>query len=35
MNAGRRDNLFTLDSNLMNRAGAHMIAGSAILCEKN
>ena len=34
MNAVRRGNLFTLDGNLLNRAGPRMIAGTAILCEK-
>jgi iron complex transport system substrate-binding protein len=32
--AVRRDNLFKLDGNLLNRAGPRMIAGAAILCEK-
>jgi iron complex transport system substrate-binding protein len=34
MTAVRRGNLFTLDGNLLNRAGPRMIAGTAILCEK-
>ena len=34
MTAVRRDNLFTLDGNLLNRAGPRMIAGTAALCEK-
>ena len=34
MTAVRRDNLFRLDSNLLNRAGPRMIAGAAVLCEK-
>jgi len=32
--AVRNDNLFTIDGNLMNRAGPRMIAGAAQLCEK-
>ena len=34
MNAVRSDNLFTLDGNLLNRAGPRMIAGTTALCEK-
>ena len=34
MRAVRDDNLFTLDGNLLNRAGPRMIAGAAALCEK-
>ena len=34
MTAVRRDNLFRLDGNLLNRAGPRMIAGTAALCEK-
>jgi iron complex transport system substrate-binding protein len=34
MTAVRRNNLFQLDGNLLNRAGPRMIAGAAILCEK-
>ena len=32
--AVKRDNLFTLDGNLLNRAGPRMIEGTGILCEK-
>jgi iron complex transport system substrate-binding protein len=32
--AVRNDNLFTIDGNLVNRAGPRMIAGAAMLCEK-
>lgn len=32
--AVRRDNLFKLDGNLLNRAGPRMIAGTVALCEK-
>ena len=32
--ANRQDNLFTIDGNLLNRAGPRMIAGTAVLCEK-
>jgi iron complex transport system substrate-binding protein len=32
--AVRRDNLFKLDGNLLNRAGPRMIAGARVLCEK-
>lgn len=32
--AVRNDNLFTIDGNLVNRAGPRMIAGAAVLCEK-
>lgn len=34
MTAVRRDNLFQLDGNLLNRAGPRMLAGAAVLCEK-
>lgn len=34
MTAVRRNNLFLVDGNLMNRAGPRMIAGAASLCEK-
>src|SRR5476649_2576819 len=34
MKAVRGDNLYTLDGNLLNRAGPRMIAGTAALCEK-
>lgn len=34
LTATRRDNLFTVDGNLLNRAGPRMIAGTAVLCEK-
>ncbi|WP_295990086.1 cobalamin-binding protein [Rugamonas sp.] len=34
MKAVRGNNLFTLDGNLLNRAGPRMIAGTAALCEK-
>ncbi len=34
MTAVRRNNLFRVDSNLLNRAGPRMIAGTASLCEK-
>jgi len=34
LKATRQDNLFTIDGNLMNRAGPRMIAGTAVLCEK-
>jgi len=34
MTATRNDNLFTVDGNLLNRAGPRMIAGTAVLCEK-
>lgn len=34
LSATRRDNLFTVDGDLLNRAGPRMIAGTAILCEK-
>ena len=34
LTAVRRDNLFRLDSDLLNRAGPRMIAGAAALCEK-
>lgn len=34
LKATRQDNLFTIDGNLMNRAGPRMIAGAAVLCEK-
>jgi iron complex transport system substrate-binding protein len=32
--AVRNDNLFTIDGNLLNRAGPRMIPGAAMLCEK-
>jgi iron complex transport system substrate-binding protein len=32
--AVRKDNLFTIDGNLLNRSGPRMIAGAAMLCEK-
>ena len=32
--ATRKGNLFTVDGNLLNRAGPRMIAGTAVLCEK-
>jgi iron complex transport system substrate-binding protein len=34
MAAVRADNLFTLDGDLLNRAGPRMITGTAMLCEK-
>ena len=34
MKAVRNDNLYTLDGNLLNRAGPRMIVGTAALCEK-
>jgi len=34
LTAVRNDNLFTIDGNLLNRAGPRMIAGAAMLCEK-
>jgi iron complex transport system substrate-binding protein len=34
LTAGRNDNLFTIDGNLLNRAGPRMVAGAAQLCEK-
>jgi iron complex transport system substrate-binding protein len=34
MRAVRSDNLFTLDGELLNRAGPRMVAGTAALCEK-
>jgi iron complex transport system substrate-binding protein len=34
LTATRNDNLFTVDGNLLNRAGPRMIAGTAVLCEK-
>lgn len=34
LTATRKDNLFTVDGNLLNRAGPRMIAGTAVLCEK-
>jgi iron complex transport system substrate-binding protein len=34
MKAVRNNNLFTLDGNLLNRAGPRMIAGATALCEK-
>ncbi|MCD2519631.1 cobalamin-binding protein [Massilia sp. G4R7] len=32
--ATRNDNLFTVDGDLLNRAGPRMIAGTAVMCEK-
>lgn len=34
MTAVRNANLFTVDGNLLNRAGPRMIAGAALMCEK-
>ncbi len=34
LKAVRNDNLFTLDGELLNRAGPRMVAGTAALCEK-
>jgi len=34
MKAVRNDNLFTLDGELLNRAGPRMVAGTTTLCEK-
>lgn len=34
LKATRQDNLFTIDGNLLNRAGPRMIAGTAVICEK-
>ena len=34
LTATRNDNLFTVDGNLLNRAGPRMISGTAVLCEK-
>jgi iron complex transport system substrate-binding protein len=34
LRATRMDNLFTVDGDLLNRAGPRMIAGTAVLCEK-
>jgi iron complex transport system substrate-binding protein len=34
MTAVKRNNLFLLDGNLLNRAGPRMIEGTAALCEK-
>ena len=34
LRAVRADNLFTLDGNLLNRAGPRMIEGTKVLCEK-
>lgn len=34
MKATRQDNLFTIDGNLLNRAGPRMVAGAAVMCEK-
>jgi len=34
LKATRQDNLFTVDGNLLNRAGPRMIAGTAVICEK-
>jgi iron complex transport system substrate-binding protein len=34
MTAVKRNNLFRIDGNLLNRAGPRMVAGTAALCEK-
>jgi iron complex transport system substrate-binding protein len=34
LKATRQDNLFTIQGDLLNRAGPRMIAGTAVLCEK-
>ena len=34
MLAVRNENLFTVDGQLLNRAGPRMIQGTAVLCEK-
>ena len=34
LKAVRNDNLFTLNGELLNRAGPRMVAGTAALCEK-
>ena len=34
LSAVRNGNLFTVDGNLLNRAGPRMISGAAVLCEK-
>ncbi|MGI4721691.1 MAG: cobalamin-binding protein [Janthinobacterium lividum] len=34
LTATRNDNLFTVDGDLLNRAGPRMIAGTALMCEK-
>jgi iron complex transport system substrate-binding protein len=34
LTATRQDNLFTIDGNLLNRAGPRMVTGTAVLCEK-
>ena len=34
MKAVRNDNLFTLDGELLNRAGPRMVAGATALCQK-
>lgn len=34
LTATRNDNLFTVDGDLLNRAGPRMISGTAIMCEK-
>lgn len=34
LKATRQDNLFTIEGELLNRAGPRMIAGTAVLCEK-
>lgn len=34
LKATRQDNLFTIDGNMLNRAGPRMVAGTAVLCEK-
>jgi iron complex transport system substrate-binding protein len=34
MKAVRNDNLYTLNGELLNRAGPRMVAGTTALCEK-
>ncbi|XLZ67946.1 cobalamin-binding protein [Massilia sp. SR12] len=34
LKATRQDNLFTIQGDLLNRAGPRMVAGTAVLCEK-
>jgi len=34
LSATRNDNLFTVEGDLLNRAGPRMIAGTAVMCEK-
>jgi iron complex transport system substrate-binding protein len=34
LTATRQNNLFTIDGNLLNRAGPRMVTGTAVLCEK-